>query len=44
MYSLRVETDISKETAWQGLDWINLAHGKDQWWVLVSKVMNLQVP
>jgi hypothetical protein len=27
-----------------GMDWINLAEGRDQWRALVSTVMNLRVP
>jgi hypothetical protein len=26
------------------MDWIHLAEDRDQWWVLVNTVMNLQVP
>ena len=26
------------------MDWIGLAHDRDRWWMLVSVVMNLQVP
>jgi hypothetical protein len=33
-----------KETEWQGVDRICLALDKDQWWVLVNKVMNCRVP
>jgi hypothetical protein len=27
-----------------GVDWIDLAHDGNRWWVLVNAVMNLQVP
>jgi hypothetical protein len=27
-----------------GMDWIHLAHDRDQWRVLVNVVMNLRVP
>jgi hypothetical protein len=27
-----------------GMDWIELAHGRDRWWALVNMVMNLQLP
>jgi hypothetical protein len=27
-----------------GMDWINLAHDRDQWRALVNTVMNLRVP
>jgi hypothetical protein len=26
------------------IDWIDLVQDRDQWWALVNKVMNLQVP
>jgi len=26
------------------MDWIGLAQDRDRWWMLVSAVMNLQVP
>jgi hypothetical protein len=29
---------------WGGIDWINLAEGKDQWRTVVITVMNLRVP
>jgi hypothetical protein len=31
-----------KELEWDGMDWIDLAQDRDQWWVLVSTVMNLR--
>ena len=27
-----------------GMDWIDLAHGRDRWWAVVNAVMNLRVP
>jgi hypothetical protein len=33
-----------REIAWDGVDWIDLAHGRDQWRALVNTVTNLQVP
>jgi hypothetical protein len=33
-----------KETEWDGMDWIDLDHDRDQWRALVNTVMNLQVP
>jgi hypothetical protein len=27
-----------------GMDWIDLAEDRDQWWALVNIVMNLRVP
>jgi hypothetical protein len=28
----------------RGMDWINLAHNRNRWWVVANKVMNLQFP
>jgi hypothetical protein len=33
-----------RETEWDGIDWIDLAHNRDQWSALVNTVMNLRVP
>jgi hypothetical protein len=33
-----------KVTGWEGVDWIHLAHDRDQWWTLVNTVINLQAP
>jgi hypothetical protein len=33
-----------REIGWEVMDWIHLDQDRDQWWVLVKKVMNLQVP
>jgi hypothetical protein len=32
------------EICLEGLDWIDLARDRDQWWALVNTVMNLGVP
>jgi hypothetical protein len=32
-----------REIGWDGMDWINLSQDRDQWRVLVNKVMNLRV-
>jgi len=31
------------EVGWEGMDWIDLAKGKDRWRALVNAVMNLRV-
>jgi hypothetical protein len=33
-----------REVGWGGVDWIDLAHNRDQWRALVNTVMNLRVP
>jgi hypothetical protein len=33
-----------RDTWWVGMDWIDLAQDRDQWRVVVSRVMNLRVP
>jgi hypothetical protein len=33
-----------REAGWGGIDWIDLAQGRDQWMALVNTVMNLRVP
>jgi len=33
-----------RETEWEGVDWIDLAQDRDQWWAHVNTVMNLCVP
>jgi hypothetical protein len=33
-----------RETAWDGMDWIDLAQDGDQWRALVNTVTNLRVP
>jgi hypothetical protein len=33
-----------KDIGWDGMDWIDLAQGRDQWRALVNTVMNLRVP
>jgi hypothetical protein len=32
------------ELEWDGVEWIDLAQDRDQWWALVNTVMNLRVP
>jgi hypothetical protein len=38
-----IKTDL-REIGWNGMDWIDLAQGRDQWKALVNAVMNLRVP
>jgi hypothetical protein len=41
---LRREENIrmdARETEWEGVNWICLTLGKDQWWALVCMVMSL---
>jgi hypothetical protein len=33
-----------REVGLEGVDWINLAQDRDQWWGVVKTVMNLWVP
>jgi hypothetical protein len=33
-----------REIRWDGMDWIDLAHDRDQWRALVNVEMNLPVP
>jgi hypothetical protein len=33
-----------REIRWDGMDWIDLAQDRDQWWALVNTAMNRRVP
>jgi hypothetical protein len=33
-----------REIGWDGVDWMHLAHERDQWRVLVKRVTNVSVP
>jgi len=33
-----------QEVGWGMMDWLELAQGRDRWWVLVNVVLNLRVP
>jgi hypothetical protein len=33
-----------RDTGWDGMDWIDVAQGREQWRALVNMVMNLRVP
>ena len=37
-----IKTDL-KETALEGLDWIDLAQDGDKWWAVVNTVMNFGI-
>jgi hypothetical protein len=44
--SRRWEDDIRKdlwETGWEGVDWMHVAQGRDQWRAVVNTVMNFRV-
>jgi hypothetical protein len=43
MWEDNVGRDL-KKMKWQGVDWINVSHVWDMWWVLVHTAMNLRVP
>jgi hypothetical protein len=32
------------EIDWAGMDWIDLAQDRDQWWSLVNMIMNVRIP
>jgi hypothetical protein len=32
-----------REIGWDGMDWIDLAQDRDQWWALVNMTMNFRV-
>jgi hypothetical protein len=38
-----IRMDLGK-TGWEGVEWMHLAWDRDQLWVHVNKLMNLQVP
>jgi hypothetical protein len=37
-----IKVDL-REIGWAGMDWINLAQGRDRWRAVVNAVMNLRV-
>jgi hypothetical protein len=32
------------EIVWEGVDWMNVSQGRDQWWAVVNTVINFRVP
>jgi hypothetical protein len=35
---------VLREIGWDGMDWIDLAQDRRQWWVVVNTIMNLRIP
>jgi hypothetical protein len=33
-----------REIGWDGVDWIDMVHNRDQWKAIVDTVMNLRAP
>jgi len=33
-----------REIGWEGVDWMHMACDNNQWWALMNKVMNYQIP
>jgi hypothetical protein len=33
-----------REIVWEDVDWIHLAQDRDQWWIVVNMVMDIEVP
>jgi hypothetical protein len=33
-----------REIGWEGVDWIHLAHDRDQWGAVVNTVINFRIP
>jgi hypothetical protein len=41
VYNIKINL---REIGWDDVDWINMAHDKNQWRALVNTVLNLRVP
>jgi hypothetical protein len=39
-----IRMDLREKWWWGGVDWMYPAQDRDQWWAVVSTVMNLRVP
>jgi hypothetical protein len=37
---LGIDGSVILKWGWEGRDWINVVHGKDKWWAVVSVVVN----
>jgi hypothetical protein len=35
---------VLREIRWEGVEWIHLAQDSDQWWALLSLIMNFWIP
>jgi hypothetical protein len=42
-WEANIRTNL-REIVWEGVDWMELAQDRDQWWTLVNTIMNLVVP
>jgi len=40
----RIMNEWMVEQRWEGMDWIFLAEHMDRWWVLMNRMLNLQMP
>jgi hypothetical protein len=38
-----IQMDL-REIGWDGVDWMDMAQDRDQWWTLVNMVLNLRIP
>jgi len=40
----KINRTYLREIEWEGVEWINLAEGRDQWRALVDTIMNFRFP
>jgi hypothetical protein len=33
-----------REIGWEGVEWMHLAEDRDQWWALLSTIIDFRVP
>jgi len=38
------DLDVDKEIGWEGVNWIHMVQGRDQWRTLVNMTMELRIP